>query len=692
MRQRSDLERPAVPGRKRAAFAAALVLAAAAVFLAYEVAPGQDEGGRSASDRPSQKFGGARPKTDERDAPKVAAKLEKPADTGMSAGTAESALKKPAPKAGAAGAGTDENAVGKPAAGGTSETRAKSPKKQPITITGDLFEMEPDDTYVVTGNVVVNEGGRILTCARGTYNEKTGITQALTNVDVVDKKFKMKCQRVDSHMKENFSIFSGGVMIVGENFTAQAEKAHYYEKEEKMILVGNPMARSRDEIPNEVHGERIIYYMKTERSEVIGNVSAILNPKKNDPKGSVTHITGNKLEILEDGTYQVLDNLRVIKKDMILYADRGTYDETGEVTEAYGNVKVENQKYTLTSGYIKNLAREDRTIANIKPKLVQIINKKDRKPKKSEGGKAGDEKKAEETKTAGGEGAAQEDAKNPKDAEGNADKDKEKDKGKEKKKISNRDKVVLEANEIESLDNSTHIIARGKAVLVQYPYLGGEGTEDVEISSTVQSDIMDIFTEEGKMIAKDNVVLTTKDITAYGETATYFENEERLDIEGNARAVQKRGKGLEDNDIVGQKISYFTGTERVLVTGPKIKFYQTKKEDTLPEIEKDTRPVRLRRRKSETTGEVGIAKTGEVGLPKTGEVSLGKSTSEVGLKTPAATGEVKFEAAPPPTAATMTTTATATGARTKTPPRAPAPDPKVKIMISPAGKVKVNSR
>ncbi|HOD40203.1 MAG TPA: LptA/OstA family protein, partial [Candidatus Wallbacteria bacterium] len=366
------------------------------------------------------------------------------------------------------------------------KTAAAGKKKQAIEITGDLFEMESDGTYVITGNVHVYQGSRTIVCERGTYNEKTGIVRAFTNVEILDAKFKMKCQRVDSHMKENYSLFSGGVVVDGNNFKATSERAFYYEKEEKAVLIGNPVAKSLDQTPNEVHGERIIYFMKTERMEVLNNVTAFIQPKEKEKEGAVTHITGNRLEILTDGRYQVTDNLRVLKKDMILYADRGIYDETSEVTEAFGNVKVETSKYTLTSGYVKHLAKEDRTLANIKPRLIQIVDKKKRvlpsdenKPESS-GGDASE-------KTAAGESGQAAEGKDGKDDGGEKTAGAESEGKESKKEISNKDKIILEANEIEALENSTHIVAKGDASLVQFPYLGQEGTEGVEINSKIES-------------------------------------------------------------------------------------------------------------------------------------------------------------------------------------------------------------
>ncbi len=553
---------------------------------------------------------------------------------------------------------------------------AGAKKKQAIEITGDLFEMESDNTYVITGNVHVYQDSRTITCERGTYNEKTGIVRAFTNVEIIDAKFKMRCQRVDSHMKENYSLFSGGVIVNGNNFVANSERAFYYEKEEKAVLIGNPVARSLDDTPNEVHGERIIYYMKTERMEVLNDVTALIQPKSKDKDDALTHISGNRLEILADGRYQVTDNLRVLKKDMILYADRGIYDETEEVTEAFGNVKVDTSKYTLTSGYVKHLAKQDRTIANIKPRLIQIVDKKKRVLPSAEEPAGGEEDGNGDENSAGGGSDDEEEG-----AEGKKNK-------KTEKKISNKDKIILEADEIEALENSTHIVAKGDASLIQFPYLGQEGTEGVEINSKINSQIMDVFTEEGKMIAKQDVVLTSRDITAYGDTATYYEKEDRLDIEGNAHAVQRRGKGQEDNDIIGEKITYFASTERILIKEPKIKFFQTSKEEkSLPEIEKDTAPVRLKRQKADSTSEAALAastvevsaaaaSTAEAAVINKGGAAPGK-TSEIEVnKKSAANAD-----APQPAAQSSRPDAAESG-------RQRDPNANVRIKINPDGAVR----
>jgi len=65
--------------------------------------------------------------------------------------------------------------------GGNIDTHIKlptKPRKIPIEITGDKLEIEPNDTYIVTGNVMVKQGKTEIYCDKGTYNERTGLAKS----------------------------------------------------------------------------------------------------------------------------------------------------------------------------------------------------------------------------------------------------------------------------------------------------------------------------------------------------------------------------------------------------------------------------------------------------------------------------------------------------------------------------------
>lgn len=521
-----------------------------------------------------------------------------------------------------------------------SPAEKKKKKKAPILVTGDQLEVLTQDNYLVTGNVVVTQNKRRVFCKRGTWNEKTGLTQALDMVRIDDPKFKMQCDRVDSQTKENYSIFTGNVRIESDTMRAFAQKGHYFEQEERMVLLGNPITQNKESPPNQIRGERITYFMKTNQAEVHKNVDIILQPKTKGPSATLTHIKSDLMRVLPDGSYQVDGNLRCTKKDMLLTADKGLYDDTREITEVFGNVKVETQTYTLTSGYLKSWAKEDRTIANVNPRMVKVVNRTKRdkpdaagkSPKKTKGLRVGKgnpdaaRKKGETDEVEAGAPA--------------------------------QDRIVLTADEIEAFEGGDHIKGRGHVHLEQTPYLGDDvESGEVQATATVDCEIIEIFAKEQKTLSKVNVVMKTTDITAYGDQAIYYEEtperEEELIIWGNARADQRRKSGGTPNSVRGKVIHYFPKDEQTVIEGQvSAQVYQREEEHEFPEL---TAEVALAK-----TGEVGLAKTAEVGLGKTAEVRVtGTGTAPVGIvpkpakptgvvpKPPGASGTVPKPAAPP---------------------------------------------
>jgi lipopolysaccharide export system protein LptA len=403
--------------------------------------------------------------------------------------------------------------------------------------------------------------------------------------------FSVTCKRLDAHTKENFTIFSGNVVIDGERVRAYGEKANYYEKEEKLVIIGDPRSETKDDPPNVVRGRNITYFFKTDRAKATGDVKADIQPKKGNLLSQPTHITGEALTILPDRRYQVEGNLVAKRSDMTLMADRGIYDDTREITEAFGNVNVKTPKYVLESGYLKNYGLEERTIANIHPKLTQTVERKGKRRK---------------SRIMGG--------------------DKEGDTG------PARDRVILTATEVEALNGGSQIVARNDCKLVQTPWLGDEATEEVTATSTLTSDLMDVFVDEGKLVAKGNVELKGNDIVATGDRAIYWEEKgdrpEELIIEGNAKATQTKPNQKNPNTSTGERIHYFPQRDKIIIEKANITTFREQK-DSLPEI----------------TDEVKLPK--KVYKKKTGEAELGGGTGEVSLGA-AGTGEAELAPAAAP--------------------------------------------
>ena len=115
------------------------------------------------------------------------------------------------------------------------------------------------------------------------------------NVDAKRDVFTMYCEKMDLHYVDRQSgtspektqfevekiIASGNVKIIRTGGgSATADKAIYYQAEEKVVLTGNPVVKQgRDS----VEGSRITLYLKDNRSIVEGSenrkVKAILFPK-----------------------------------------------------------------------------------------------------------------------------------------------------------------------------------------------------------------------------------------------------------------------------------------------------------------------------------------------------------------------------------------------------------------------------
>lgn len=115
------------------------------------------------------------------------------------------------------------------------------------------------------------------------------------NVDAKRDIFTMYCEKMDLHYVDRQSgassektqfevekiIASGNVKIIRTGGgSATADKAIYYQAEEKVVLTGNPVVKQgRDS----VEGSRITLYLKDNRSVVEGSenrrVKAVLFPK-----------------------------------------------------------------------------------------------------------------------------------------------------------------------------------------------------------------------------------------------------------------------------------------------------------------------------------------------------------------------------------------------------------------------------
>ncbi len=127
----------------------------------------------------------------------------------------------------------------------------------PIIIHSDMLEIDDELKLIVfKGNVIATKGDLKISCNRmKVYYAKEGSVKKIVAI--------------------------GDVKIYRGEGMAMANKAEYYQKEEKIILTGKPVVKKGKDF---VEGERIIIYLKQNRSIVESSekrqVKAVIFPKE----------------------------------------------------------------------------------------------------------------------------------------------------------------------------------------------------------------------------------------------------------------------------------------------------------------------------------------------------------------------------------------------------------------------------
>ena len=149
---------------------------------------------------------------------------------------------------------------------GTLPEEAGKKEPKPIVIKSKVLEADNELKLVTfSGDVNVHADGFVLDCRKMLLYYGSFPEQKNTNVEI-----KINKIIATGHVKIN--RVKGGV--------ATAEKAIYYQKDEKMILSGNPVVKQGNDF---IEGDRIIIYLKENRSVVESSedntVRAIIFPK-----------------------------------------------------------------------------------------------------------------------------------------------------------------------------------------------------------------------------------------------------------------------------------------------------------------------------------------------------------------------------------------------------------------------------
>ena len=148
---------------------------------------------------------------------------------------------------------------------GTSALLSAAEQRAPITISADSLEVNrKGHVAIYQGNVVANDRGR---------------------------GFSLLADRIEFHFDDNMeevqrATAQGNVRLSYGERRGVAERAEYFPKEERAILLGHPKVWQENDM---VTGCRITLLLREDRSQVDGcdgeRVNAVLYPKRDEGQG-----------------------------------------------------------------------------------------------------------------------------------------------------------------------------------------------------------------------------------------------------------------------------------------------------------------------------------------------------------------------------------------------------------------------
>jgi|GEM_PF-5742250 len=194
-------------------------------------------------------------------------------------------------------------------------------------------------------------------------------------------------------------------------------------------------------------------------------------------------------------------DFKVDNPDYVLTAGQGKIDEKTNMMQAIINVKFIQEKYTLTCNKLNYYISEEKAVATGQPKIIE---------------RSGNEESG---------------------------------------------KVVIQSSEIIG-ERIISFIKEDRVVVEDNVQVEKVNIEDGRkvLDYRLFCDNLTYYNTVGKAIAIGNVKIERLDSTAYGDRLVFYESEGRIEIVGNASVERING-----DEVHGEKIVYFTGSDRVLI-------------------------------------------------------------------------------------------------------------------------------
>jgi lipopolysaccharide export system protein LptA len=140
----------------------------------------------------------------------------------------------------------------------------------PVTASLDREKREP--IVVTSDRMEADELGTTVTFIGGVTLKKEGMTLTTDHLVVFYDEATRSVREIEAQ---------GSVVVKQEGRVALADKAVYHSREEKVVLTGEPRIIENE---NQLGGERITLFMRSERSIVEGGNVLFYKDKADEPK------------------------------------------------------------------------------------------------------------------------------------------------------------------------------------------------------------------------------------------------------------------------------------------------------------------------------------------------------------------------------------------------------------------------
>ena len=221
----------------------------------------------------------------------------------------------------------------------------KTPKKIIVEHSdfADVNQAEMPDAFLLTGNVVVNHDGVVLTCNKAYFFQKENYIKAFGNVQLVQGDtlyLNSKYAEYNGNVKKAFA--TGDAVVNHDGVVLTCNKAYFFQKENYIKAFGNVQL---------VQGDTL--YLNSKYAEYNGNVKkafATGDAVMTSPDATLSTDTINFDRNVQEVFYNTKGT--IVNKENTLVSKSGRYYVAEKKFQFLTEVIVTNPKYVMKSNHL----------------------------------------------------------------------------------------------------------------------------------------------------------------------------------------------------------------------------------------------------------------------------------------------------------------------------------------------------